>query len=102
MIGRLCQNLGTRSGREVLVGLGPDVGVEVDMGVAIGNVGLGQSRVVCEVNGVGESVGVGVKADVWQPARTIRTMVKYTSQIRWNVRRSLCEDWIMMKYSIIV
>lgn len=66
----------------MLVGLGPGVGVEVGMGVKVGNVGLGEGRVICEDVGVGESVSAGVEAGVWQPARTIRMMVKYTSHIR--------------------
>ena len=86
----------------MLVGLGPGVGVEEGMGVKVGNVGLGEGRVVCEGAGVGTSIGAGVAVGVWQPVKTIRMMVKHTGHIRRYLRRLHCEDCIMMKYSIIV
>jgi hypothetical protein len=86
----------------VLVGLGPGVGVEEGMGVMVGNVGLGEDRVVCVAVGVGISVGAGMELGVWQPASTIRMMVNIACPIRRYLRRSLCKNCIMMKYSIIV
>jgi hypothetical protein len=86
----------------VLVGLGPGVDVEEGMGVVVGNVGLGGGRVVREGDGVGDPVGAGEEAGAWQPARIIRMMMKFAIPIQWCLVRPLCEDCIMMKYSIII
>jgi hypothetical protein len=105
MIGWSCQNRGSRAGKEVLVGLGPGVGVEVGMGVMVGKVGkvgLGEGGVVSEVAGIGDSISTVMESDAWQPTRTIRMMVNIANPIRRQLRKVFCEDCIMMNYSMIV
>jgi hypothetical protein len=102
MIGWSCQNRGSRAGKEVLVGLGPGVGVEVGMGVMVGKVGLGEGGVVYEVAGIGDSIGTVMESDAWQPTRTIKMMVNIANPIRRLLKELFCEDCIMVNYSIIV